>query len=704
VQQKQSVFPGHPYPLGATWDGEGTNFALFAYHASKVELCLFDGDLETRLTLPESTHQIWHGYLPGVAPGQAYGYRVYGDYNPDEGHRYNPNKLLLDPYAREVDGTLKWDDAVFGYVVGSSSEDLEMSHSDSARFMPRSVVVDPQFDWNNDRLPRIPLHQTIIYEAHVKGLTFRLPGIEQRHRGTYAGLGTDAMIGYLKELGITSIELMPVHVAIADRHLVENQLTNYWGYNSISYFAPDPRFASNKEPGGPIQEFKEMVRKLHENDIEVILDVVYNHTAEGNNAGPTFSFKGIDNKSYYRLADSPRFYKDFTGTGNTLNANQPNVLQMIMDSLRYWITEMHVDGFRFDLAATLARDLHAVNMLSAFFGIIQQDPVISQVKLIAEPWDVGEGGYQVGKFPPGWLEWNGKYRDSIRDFWRGEESLIGEFALRLTGSPDLYEGDFRKPTASVNIITAHDGFTLHDLVSYNEKHNEGNGEDNRDGESHNRSWNCGVEGETDNPDVVALRKRQKRNLLTTLFLSQGIPMLVAGDEIGKTQNGNNNAYCQDNELSWLDWDNADKELLSFVRKLIAFRKSHPVFCRRKWFQGEAVTKRGLEDIKWFRPQGDEMSDEDWGTAFARSLAVFFNGKGIHTRGTRGEIITDESFYVIFNAHSDSVDFVLPPANYAKSWMVQIDTTASSSEPATLGASAAFTAAPYSVTVLMAGNG
>jgi isoamylase len=702
VQQEQ-VFPGHPYPLGATYDGDGTNFALFAHHASKVELCLFNEGGEVRITMPERTHQIWHGYIPGIAPGQAYGYRVYGEYNPEEGHRYNPNKLLLDPYAKEVAGNLQWDDSVFGYVIGSPSEDLEMSTTDSAGFVPKSVVVGQAFDWQGDKLPRIPLHQTIIYEAHVKGLTFRYPGVNEHCRGTYAGLATDGMIAYLKELGITSVELMPVHVSIADRHLVENSLTNYWGYNSISFFAPDPRFACSKEPGGPVREFKEMVRKLHEHNIEVILDVVYNHTAEGNQAGPTFSFKGIDNKTYYRLAESPRFYKDFTGTGNTLDATQPHVLQLIMDSLRYWINEMHVDGFRFDLAATLARDLHAVNMLSAFFGIIQQDPVISQVKLIAEPWDVGEGGYQVGKFPPGWLEWNGKYRDCIRDFWRGEESLIGEFALRITGSPDLYEGDLRRPTASINIITAHDGFTLHDLVSYNEKHNEANLEGNRDGESHNRSWNCGVEGETDDPAVIALRQRQKRNLLTTLFLSQGIPMLVAGDEIGKTQKGNNNAYCQDNELSWLDWENADKELLAFVRKLIAFRKAHPVFCRRKWFQGEAVTKRGLEDIKWFRPQGDEMSDEDWQTAFARSLAVFFNGKGIHPRDTRGQIITDDSFYAIFNAHSESVGFVLPPTEYAKNWIVQIDTNQPCSESQTFAAGSILTAAPFSVTVLLATN-
>lgn len=676
VKSRIKVLPGDPYPLGATCSAKGTNFALFSENAEMVELCLFDDDeQETRIKVLERTNQIWHVFVPDIGHGQRYGYRVHGPYNPSEGHRFNANKLLLDPYAKAVSGTFDWNDALFGYDLESEDGDATMSSTDSAPFMPKCIVINQTFDWEGDAAPKIPLHQTIIYETHVKGLTFQHEELPKKLRGSYAGLAHPAIIRHLKELGITAIELMPVHHFVADRHLKEKGLTNYWGYNSISFFIPDPRYSCNRdEPEAVVTEFKEMVKALHAEGIEVILDVVYNHTAEGNHLGPTLSFKGIDNKSYYRLMEEQQFYNDYTGTGNTLNANLPNVLQMMMDSLRYWIVEMHVDGFRFDLASTLARELHDVNRLSAFFDIIQQDPVISQVKLIAEPWDIGEGGYQVGKFPPGWLEWNGKYRDCIRDFWRGAESMLGEFALRITGSPDLYAGDYRTPTASVNFITAHDGFTLHDLVSYNDKHNEANGEDNKDGENHNRSWNCGAEGEMDNPEINDLRQQQKRNLLTTLFLSQGVPMLCAGDELGRTQLGNNNAYCQDNQLSWVNWSNIDNELLKFAEKLIEFRKNHPVFSRRKWFQGQRVKGRGLEDIKWFQPSGDEMSDEHWQNDFAKSLAVYLNGKALRFVDADGNQIKDDSFYVMFNAHYEPVDFVLPSSKYGKSWSVEIITT------------------------------
>ncbi|TSD65013.1 glycogen debranching protein GlgX [Inquilinus sp. KBS0705] len=674
----RKIYPGKPYPLGATWDGNGVNFAVFTENATGVELCLFnntdDTQTEERIHLLERTHQTWHCYLPDIEPGQLYGYRVHGPYDCQNGHRFNPNKLLIDPYAKAISGVIDWHDSLFGYELGSPEEDLSFSETNSAPFVPKSVVVDSHFAWEGDKHPRTPYHQSVIYEAHVKGFTQLHPDIPEEIRGTYAAIGHPACIKYLHDLGITAIELMPVHQFVADRHLVEKGLTNYWGYNSIGFFAPDIRYAGDVEPGRQVQEFKQMVKELHKAGIEVILDVVYNHTGEGNHMGPTLSLKGIDNASYYRLVDdNKRYYSDYTGTGNTLNAMLPNVLRYIMDSLRYWILEMHVDGFRFDLAATLARELHEVNRLSGFFDIIYQDPIISQVKLIAEPWDIGEGGYQVGNFPPGWGEWNGKFRDCIRDYWIGADSMLGEFGQRFTGSPDLYQDNNRKPTASINFITAHDGFTLNDLVSYNEKHNEANGEDNNDGESHNRSWNCGVEGPTDDPEINELRNRQKRNLLTTLFLSQGVPMLVAGDEFGRTQQGNNNAYCQDNEISWLNWASADKELLSFTQNLIKLRKDHPIFRRRRWFQGQPVKGKGLEDIAWFLPEGTEMEDENWNHDFARSLGVFLNGHGLHSVGTQGELITDDDFYVMFNAHHGALEYKLPEKLIMRNWTVVLDT-------------------------------
>jgi glycogen operon protein len=686
VARKVKTYPGSPYPLGATWNGEGVNFALFADHAESVEICLFDTfespTESVRLKLTERTHQVWHVYIPDLKPGQLYGYRVYGPYDPSTGNRYNPFKLLIDPYAKAIAGKIEWNDALFGYDVTSEEKDLEMSTTDSAAFLPKCVVIDPAFDWENDKAPKTEYYNMIVYETHVRGFTKQHPDIPEEIRGTYAALGHPVTIDYLKKLGITAVELMPVHHFIADRHLVEKGLTNYWGYNTIGYFAPEVRYSSNGVRGEQVVEFKNMVKALHKAGIEVILDVVYNHTAEGNELGPTLSFRGIDNSSYYRLKeDDKRFYFDYTGTGNTLNANLPNVLRLMMDSLRYWVLDMHVDGFRFDLASTLARELHEVNKLSAFFDIIHQDPIISQVKLIAEPWDIGEGGYQVGKFPHDWAEWNGKYRDCIRDYWRGADSMLGEFAQRFTGSPDLYEGDYRSPTASINFITAHDGFTLNDLVSYNEKHNDANGENNNDGESHNRSWNCGEEGPTDKKEVNELRDQQKRNFLTTLFLSQGVPMLLSGDEIGRTQKGNNNAYCQDNEISWTDWSQVDEPLLNFTQQLIALRKEHPVFCRRRWFQGQPIKGRGLEDIAWFLPEGVEMTDEHWSHDFAKSLAVFLNGQGIHTPGPNGERIVDDSFYVIFNAHHEPIDYKLPVSKYGKQWSEAVNTSKTSIQKA-----------------------
>lgn len=669
----RTVYAGKPFPLGSKWDGKGVNFAIYSENASAVELCLFnaEGKESERILFTECTGYIWHAYVPGIEPGQHYGYRIDGPYEPENGHRFNKNKLLIDPYAKALAGDLQWDDALFGYQVGHEQEDLSFSESDSASFIPKAVVIDQAYDWEGDTKPKTAYHTTIIYEAHVKGFTNTHPDIPGDIRGTYAALAHPATIDYLKQLGITAIELMPVHQFVTDKYLMDKNLTNYWGYNTIGYFAPDFRYSSSGVAGQQVKEFKDMVKAMHQAGIEVILDVVYNHTAEGNEKGPTLSFKGIDNSTYYRLTDDKRYYMDYTGTGNTLNANLPNVLRLIMDSLRYWIIEMHVDGFRFDLASTLARELHEVDKLSSFLDIIYQDPVISQVKLIAEPWDVGEGGYQVGNFPPGWSEWNGKYRDCIRDYWRGEESRLAEFAERFMGSPDLYKGDSRKPTASINFITAHDGFTLHDLVSYNEKHNEQNGEDNNDGDSHNRSWNCGEEGETQNEEVNRLRAQQKRNMLTTLFLSQGMPMLVAGDEQGRTQKGNNNAYCQDNDISWIGWDHTDHDLLDFTRKLIEFRKAHPVFCRRRWFQG--LNLHGIEDIKWFQPSGNEMSEENWNNDFAKSLAVYFSGNGIHWPGPEGEKITDDHCFVVFNAYHDKLEFKLPEAKYGKQWTKCIDT-------------------------------
>jgi isoamylase len=652
---------GNPYPLGATWDGKGVNFAIFAGNATEVELCLYKSDClseEIKISLIEKSRQIWHVYVADVAPGQCYGYRVYGPYNPAEGHRYNGNKLLIDPYARAISGIVDWHDSLFGYQIGE--DDTVMSDTDSADFIPKAVVIDPHYDWEGVTSPRRSYRESIIYEAHVKGLTKLHPGIPEEIRGSYSAIAHPEMIKYLKSLGITAVELMPIHQFINDRHLKERGLNNYWGYNSIGFFAPDTKYSSSGYKGGQVKEFKDMVKALHREGIEVILDVVYNHTAEGNHMGPTLSFKGIDNAEYYRLAEDKRYYMDYTGTGNTLNTVSPTALRLIMDSLRYWITEMHVDGFRFDLASTLARGLNEVNKLGSFFSIIHQDPVISQVKLIAEPWDVGEGGYQVGNFPPGWAEWNGKYRDCIRDYWRGEESMLGEFASRITGSPDLYQDNDRSPTASINFITAHDGFTLHDLVSYNEKHNEANGEDNNDGEDHNRSCNYGVEGETDDDAINELRSKQKRNMLATLFLSQGVPMLVAGDEISRTQRGNNNAYCQDNEISWLDWENADEDLLAYTRELIELRKNNPVFCRRKWFRGQPVSGADKPDIAWFLPEGTEMEDHNWNEDFAKSLAVFLYGG-------------DSAFYVIFNAHHEQVMYNLPDKQFGSQWSIILNT-------------------------------
>jgi isoamylase len=672
------VYPGSPYPLGATWDGKGVNFALYADNATGVELCLFntpkDEAESAKIKITERSHQVWHCYLPDIKPGQLYGYRVHGPFEPQNGHRFNPKKLLIDPYAKAIAGTIHWSDAVFGYKMGDPEEDLSYSEVDNMPFIPKCVVVDSNFDWGNDRAPKIAYNESIIYEAHVKGFTKQHPDIPEELRGTYAGMAHPVSINYLKELGITAVELMPVHHFVADRHLVDKGLTNYWGYNTIGFFAPDARYAANGLLGEQVAEFKNLVKVLHEANIEIILDVVYNHTGEGNHMGPTLSFRGIDNASYYRLAEDKRYYMDYTGTGNTLNAYLPNVLRMMMDSLRYWIEEMHVDGFRFDLASTLARELHEVNTLSAFFDIIYQDPVISQVKLIAEPWDIGEGGYLVGKFPPGWAEWNGKYRDCIRDYWRGADSMLGEFAERFTGSSDLYKNDYRSPTASINFVTAHDGFTLHDLVSYNEKHNEANLDDNTDGEDHNRSWNCGAEGPTDDEAILVLRKRQQRNFFATLFLSQGVPMIVAGDEAGRTQQGNNNSYCQDNEISWLNWQAIDHELLAFTKQLIALRKAHPAFCRRRWFQGQPIKGLGLEDIGWFLPDGSEMTEAHWSHDFAKSLAVYLNGKGLHASGSIGEQIIDDSFYLIFNAHFEALEYKLPKEKYGREWEKILDTS------------------------------
>jgi glycogen operon protein len=668
------LWPGQPYPLGATYDGAGTNFAIFSEVADRVELCLFDENgQETKSELPEVGGFIWHGYLPNIGPGQRYGFRVHGPWSPEEGHRCDPSKLLIDPYAKAIEGEVQWNEAVFSYHF--DDPDGPANALDSAPFIPKSVVVSPFFDWGYDRHPNTPWHETIIYEMHVKGFSANHPQLPAELRGSYAALAHPLAIDYLTSLGITAVELMPVHQFIHDDRLVQQGLRNYWGYNSIGYLAPHNDYASSDDPGWQVQEFKQMVKALHEAGIEVILDVVYNHTAEGNHLGPTLSLKGIDNAAYYRLMpDDPRYYMDYTGTGNSLNMRHPHVLQLIMDSLRYWVLEMHVDGFRFDLASALARELHEVDRLSAFFDIIQQDPVISQVKLIAEPWDIGEGGYQVGNFPPKWSEWNGKYRDVVRDYWRGEEEALAEFATRFTGSSDLYASTGRVPYASINFVTAHDGFTLHDLVSYNDKNNMANGERNRDGESHNRSWNCGVEGPTQDLAINALRARQKRNFIANLLLSQGVPMLLGGDEMGRTQRGNNNAYCQDNELSWYDWEHTDENLLEFTRHLIAFRKQHPVFRKRRWFQGEPTDSSGIHDIGWFTPAGTEMSEEDWNTGFLKSLGVFLNGEGIAAPDSRGERIVDDSFYILFHSHHELMSFKLPPRAWGREWAKVLDTS------------------------------
>jgi glycogen operon protein len=666
------VWAGRPFPLGPEWDGEGTNFSLFTENAERVELCLFDGaGNEERIELQERTAFNWHCYLPGVGPGQLYGYRVHGPYAPHQGARFNPAKLLIDPYAKQIDGAVDWAAAnVLPYPPSVDPDaDLEIDETDSAAAMPKCVVVDPSFDWEDDDTvrPRTPWHQTVIYEAHVKGFTRKREGVREDLRGTYGGLASEDAVAYLRSLGVTAVELLPVHHIVDEGFLHDRGLTNYWGYSTIGYLAPHSLYAATSDP---VREFKGMVKSLHRAGIEVILDVVYNHTAEGNHLGPMLSFRGVDNQSYYRLVpDDPRYYMDYTGTGNTLNPLHPTVLRLIMDSLRYFVTECHVDGFRFDLASALAREFYEVDRLSAFFDIIHQDPILSQVKLIAEPWDVGPGGYQVGNFPILWSEWNGIYRDTMRDFWRGRAPL-GDFASRFGGSADLYESDGRRPFASVNFITAHDGFTLHDLVSYNEKHNEANGEDGADGTTDNRSWNCGVEGPTDDPSVLALRARQERNFLATLLLSQGVPMLLGGDEWGRSQGGNNNAWCQDNELSWFQWDRADGELLAFVRRLIELRRAHPVFRRTKFFEGKGEV---LPDVWWMRPDGRRMTRRDWDNLESRAIGVFLNGDELQAENAYGEEVRDESFLILFNAHFEPVPFRLPARRFGTRWELVLST-------------------------------
>ncbi|MFF3560593.1 glycogen debranching protein GlgX [Streptomyces sp. NPDC002574] len=680
------VWPGQAYPLGATYDGAGTNFAVFSEAAERIELCLLHDDgSETAVELREADAFVRHAYVPGIMPGQRYGFRVHGPHEPTQGHRCNSAKLLLDPYAKAISGSIDWDEAVYGYRFGQPESRNDL---DSAPHTMSSVVVNPYFDWTDDRSPRIDYHRTVIYEAHVRGLTMQHPELPEEIRGTYAALAHPAVISHLVELGVTTLELMPVHQFVHDHRLVDEGLHNYWGYNTLGFFAPHNAYSSMGDRGQQVLEFKTAVRALHKAGIEVILDVVYNHTAEGSHLGPTLCFRGIDNASYYRLADDPRYYMDTTGTGNSLLMRSPHVLQLIMDSLRYWVTEMHVDGFRFDLAATLARQFHEVDRLSSFFDLVQQDPVVSQVKLIAEPWDVGEGGYQVGNFPPLWTEWNGKFRDTVRDLWRGEPATLAEFGSRLTGSSDLYQDDGRRPLASINFVTCHDGFTLRDLVSYNEKHNEANGESNRDGESHNRSWNCGAEGDTEDEDVLALRERQMRNFIATLMLSQGVPMIAHGDEFGRSQQGNNNAYCQDNELAWVPWpkegDTGAEQLHEFTRQMVWLRRDHPVFRRRRFFHGRPMegTHDELSDIAWFTPEGDEMTQDDW-DAQANALVVFLNGSAISEPGDRGERIADDSFLLMCNAWHEPLDFVVP-VNHGKEWQVVVDTQRPEGVPAGTG--------------------
>ncbi|CAM3923744.1 glycogen debranching protein GlgX [Corynebacterium belfantii] len=685
VTSDRLIWPGQSYPLGSKYDGAGTNFAIFSDVAEKVELCLIDAECnEERILLDEVDAHIWHCYLPGVKPGQRYGFRVHGPYNPAEGKRCDPSKLLVDPYARAFDGEFDGHPSLFSYDINDPENPEGRNAEDSLEHTMKSVVVNPFFDWGSDRSPNTPYNETVIYEAHVKGMTMRHPDVPESLRGTYAGLAHPSIIEHLKGLGITAIELMPVHQFLQDDRLRDLGLRNYWGYNTFGFFAPQQDYAAAQEPGGAVSEFKGMVRAFHEAGIEVILDVVYNHTAEGNHMGPTIAFRGIDNEAYYRLVDGDKaHYMDYTGTGNSLNVRDPHPLQMIMDSLRYWVSEMHVDGFRFDLASTLARELHDVDKLATFFDLVQQDPIVSQVKLIAEPWDVGEGGYQVGNFPPLWTEWNGKYRDTVRDFWRGEPSTLGEFASRLTGSSDLYANNGRRPTASINFITAHDGFTLNDLVSYNHKHNDANGEDGRDGESHNRSWNCGEEGPTEDPEINKLRARQRRNFLTTLLLSQGTPMIAHGDEMARTQDGNNNVYCQDNETSWMDWELADKNaaLMEFTKRLITIRRNHPVFRRRRFLAGGPLgSEVGDRDIAWLVPSGKLMGQSDWDFAFGKSLMVYFNGKAIQEPDARGQRIEDDSFIMMFNAYHEPIDFTLPDTEFGPAWKLIVDTNVDTGYP------------------------
>ncbi|MFU8947804.1 glycogen debranching protein GlgX [Mycetocola zhadangensis] len=696
-------WPGTAYPLGATFDGSGTNFAIYSEAAERVELCLFDEDgTETRVEVRDSEAFIWHCYLPEAQPGQRYGYRIHGEYAPEQGMRLNPNKLLLDPYAKATCGTYDWDQSLFSYNFGDPDS---RNDDDSAAHSMLSVVVNPFFDWSGDRHPRTPYNHSVIYEAHVKGLTKLNEQIPEPQRGTYAGIAHPATIEHLQRLGVTAIELMPVHQFVQDSTLLDKGLRNYWGYNTIGFFAPHNEYSSTGEVGQQVQEFKGMVKSLHAADIEVILDVVYNHTAEGNHMGPTLSFRGIDNEAYYRLEENDkRYYTDYTGTGNTLNVRHPHSLQLIMDSLRYWVTEMHVDGFRFDLASALARDLYEVDKLSTFFELVQQDPIVSQVKLIAEPWDVGPGGYQVGNFPSQWTEWNGKYRDTVRDFWRGEPSTLGEFAARITGSADLYEHSGRRPVASINFVTAHDGFTMRDLVSYNEKHNEANGEDNNDGESHNRSWNSGVEGDTNDPEVLGLRARQQRNMIATLLLSQGVPMLLHGDELGRTQQGNNNGYAQDNELTWLDWDSVDVPLIEFTSAVARLRKEHPVFRRSRFFDGRPVRRtegEPLPDIVWLNRDGMEMQPEDWDEELARTVGVFFNGEGIRERDARGQNVSDVHFLLYFNADVDDQEFTLPPEEYSAEWEIVVDTAGEGADSVPRPAGATQTVKARSLLVMRA---
>jgi glycogen operon protein len=702
---KLEVWPGHPFPLGPYWNGRGTNFSLFSENAERVELCLFDAnDVETRVEVTERTAYNWHCYVPGVGPGQRYGYRVHGPYAPEDGHRFNALKLLLDPYAKAIDGEVRWAAAsTLPYIPDDTdTADLEPDDEDDAEAMPKSLVVNPNFDWEGDRLLGTPWNETVIYETHVKGFTMLHPDVREDLRGTYGGLASEPAIEYLKKLGVTAVELLPVHHNADEHFLIGKGLSNYWGYSSIGYLAPHAEYSATGSTGEQLSEFQRMVKALHKAGIEVILDVVYNHTAEGNHLGPMLCFKGIDNRSYYRLMpDDERFYMDFTGTGNSLNPVHPSVLRLIMDSLRYWVMECHVDGFRFDLASALAREFYDVDRLSAFFDTIHQDPVLSQVKLIAEPWDVGPGGYQVGNFPVLWTEWNGIYRDSMRDFWRGEAGAA-DFANRFTGSSDLYEEDGREPFASINFVTAHDGFTLADLVSYNEKHNEANLEGNKDGTNDNRSWNCGVEGPTDDPEINALRERQMRNVLTTLLLSQGVPMLLGGDEFCRSQDGNNNAWCQDNEISWFDWDfsEAGERMLAFTRRLIALRREHPVFTRRHFLSGEATGASGLADAWWFRPDGRRMTRADWQQR-GHVLGLFLNGYEFPYRGRRGEPITDDSFLLLVNGHHENMTFHVPSRRYGQRWTLELSTDDPEARPGslTVGARETIVAPARSLTVL-----